>query len=90
MESTFEMAYHTYGSWTSEQCSRMLTALKERLAEEQDDALESAGLFDDDPLFQPVAQNQLRRELLCAQEAYRKGDYVDALSFCDEMERRKS
>ena len=29
-------------------------------------------------------------ELLTAQDAYARGDYDDALAFCDDMEQRKA
>ena len=87
MENTFDLAYSSYGEWTSDQCNRMLDALRKRLVNEQETALEQAGLFESDPLFQPVTERQLRQELLNAQASYKQGDYVDALSFCDEMER---
>ncbi len=89
MESTFDMAYRSYNSWTSDQCARMLDALKKRLSDEQEEALEKAGLPDVDPLYQPVSEEQFRRELLDAQAAYRQGDFKDALAFCDDMERQK-
>ena len=83
------MAYSSYGSWTSDQCSRMLDALRRRLANEQETKLEQEGLFESDPLFQPITERQLRQELIDAQTAYKQGDFVDALSFCDEMERHR-
>ena len=89
MENTFDLAYRSYGEWTSDQCNRMLDALRRRLAIEQETRLEQEGLFENDPLFQPITERQLRQELMDAQIAYRQGDYVDALSFCDEMERHR-
>ena len=83
MENTFDLAYSSYGEWTSDQCNRMLDALRRRLVNEQETALK----FESDPLFQPVTERQFRQELLEAQASYKQGDYVDALSFCDEMER---
>ena len=83
------MAYSSYGSWTSDQCSRMLDALRRRLANEQETKLEQEGLFESDPLFQPITERQLRQELIDAQTACKQGDFVDALSFCDEMERHR-
>ena len=89
MENTFDLAYSSYGSWTSDQCSRMLDALRRRLPNEQETKLEQKGLFESDPLFQPITERQFRQELIDAQTAYKQGDYVDALSFCDEMERHR-
>lgn len=89
MENTFDLAYNSYGSWTSDQCSRMLDALRRRLANEQETQLEQEGLFESDPLFLPITERQLRQELIDAQMAFKQGDYVDALSFCDEMERHE-
>ena len=89
MENTFDLAYSSYGSWTSDQCSRMLDALRRRLPNEQETKLEQEGLFESDPLFQPITERQLRQELIDAQTAYKQGDFVDALSFCDEMERHR-
>jgi len=83
------LAYSSYGSWTSDQCSRMLDALRRRLANEQETKLEQEGLFESDPLFQPITERQLRQELIDAQTAYKQGDFVDALSFCNEMERHR-
>ena len=90
MENTFDLAYRSYGKWTSDQCSRMLDALRKRLSDEQETALDEAGVFDNDALFRPVSEEQLRRELLNAQAAYERGDYVDALEFCNVMERRNA
>jgi len=89
MENSFDLAYRSYGSWTSDQCSRMLDVLRRRLANEQETKLEQKGLFESDPLFQPITERQFRQELIDAQTAYKQGDYVDALSFCDEMERHR-
>ena len=86
MENTFDLAYSSYSEWTSDQCNRMLDALRKRLVNEQETALEQAGLFESDLLFQPVTERQFRQELLDAQTSYKQGDYMDALSFCDEME----
>ena len=86
MENTFDLAYSSYGEWTSDQYNRMLNALRKRLVNEQETALEQAGLFESDPLFQPVTERQFRQELLDAQASYKQGDYMDALSSCDEME----
>jgi len=83
------LAYSSYGSWTSDQCSRMLDALRRRPPNEQETKLEQEGLFESDPLFQPITERQLRQELIDAQTAYKQGDFVDALSFCDEMERHR-
>ena len=88
MENTFDLAYSSYSEWTSDQCNRMLDALRRRLVNEQETALEQAGLFESDPLFYLISERQFRQELMDAQASYKQGDYVDALSFCDEMERR--
>ena len=90
MENTFDLAYNSYGGWTSEQCARMLNALRKRLADDQETALKAAGMFDNDALFQPITEEQFRQELLNAQDAYAQGDYTDALAFCDKMEQRKA
>ena len=89
MENTFDLAYRSYGEWTSDQCNRMLDALRRRLADEQETKLEQKGLFESDSLFQPITERQFRQELVDAQTAYKQEDYVDALSFCDEMERHR-
>ena len=36
-------------------------------------------------LFEPISEDQFRRELLTAQDAYRCGDYMDALKFCEDV-----
>lgn len=90
MEDTFDMAYRSYNDWTSDQCARMLDALKKRLADEEEQALAAAGRFDADPLYQPISGQQLRRELLDAQAAYLSGESQDALAFCAEMEGRRA
>lgn len=38
-------------------------------------------------LYQPISEEQFRQELLNAQAEYQRGDYMDALAFCEEMER---
>ena len=90
MENTFELAYNSFGNWTSDQCNKMLHALRKRLADEQEAAFDQAGLLDYDALFQPISEEQFRQELLNAQAAYERGDYIDALAFCDEVERQNA
>lgn len=89
MENTFDMAYNTYNGWSFDQCARMLNALKIRLAEEHERTLEAAGLIEEETLYQPVTQEQFRRELLDAQAAYRRGDSMDALDFCAQIEQSR-
>ena len=89
MENTFDIAYSTFSSWTAEQCTRMIDALQSRLGSETDEALETSGLFADDPRYQPITEEQLRQELLSAQREYAEGRHTDALAFCDRMERRR-
>ena len=73
MENTFDLAYSSYGEWTSDQCNRMLDALRKRLVNEQETALEQAGLFESDPLFQPITERQFRQELMDAQAVVQTG-----------------
>lgn len=88
MESTFDMAWRTFESWTPDQCAKMIEALRQRLSEQVEDGLNRAGLPQNDPLYRPITEGQLLAELLEAQEAYENGDYMDALAFCDSMEQR--
>ena len=88
MENTFDIAYRSYKEWTFEQCARMLDALRKRVSDEQDSALRASGLLNRDRIFQPVDEEQFQRELMDAQQAYKHGDFQDALDFCEAMERR--
>ena len=82
VENTFDLALRSLKTWTPDQCVRMIDALRRRISEAED-------AMACDPLFQPIDAQQFQRELLEAQADYRRGDYMDALEFCDEMERRR-
>lgn len=86
MQNSFDMAYNSITDWSLDQCERMIDALRKRVADETDASLEAAGLFTTD-LYQPISEDQFRQELIDAQAEYKRGEYMDALAFCEEMER---
>ena len=54
----------------------------------KDNAVGLSELYESDPRYQPITEEQLQKELMAAQQAYKEGQRMDALEFCAQMERR--
>ena len=80
MERTiFEEAYNAVDSWTPSQCVKMAMACNMRIAEETDSILEETGLFEDDPLYQPMTEAGFIHELKQARAESMAGNTADAM-----------
>ena len=45
-------------------------------------------LYESDPRYQPITEEELQKELMTARQAYKEGRHMDAMEFCAQMERR--
>ena len=81
----FDDAFSSVGSWTPAECARMVEACNARIAEEADAALAAAGLFENDPLYRPMTEEQFISELKAARESSSAGHVMDALEFADAL-----
>lgn len=81
----FDDAYNSVYSWTASECERMAEACRARIASETDAALERAGLFEGDPLYQPMNEEALVSRLRAARENTAAGRVSDAMAFAETV-----
>lgn len=80
----FDDAFNSVQNWTPSECAKMVEVCQERIAKETDLALEAAGVLDD-PLYQPMTEEEFIVRLRAARESSTTGHVQDALEFADQL-----